>query len=560
VININRKEAFEILGLKQGAKKDEVKSTYRSLVKKYHADKVLHIEDESLRKSAKELFEEKMRKINEAYEILTSGSSSSSSSSSHSSTHYSQTHTTPGEEVFSQEEEDLERIHTMYYQQKESDLFSQSFESFKRDRGEQVYSEQQFTEDAPVGQIIDIVDDINPAMPFAPPPVVRKAEKKEKKIVPTDTKKENIKWKILVSFIMFVYLSNWLSAGAIYLFGGNEEPELYQFLKVLVLFIPFIGLMLITYTFSDKIKLPSLMWGKPLHFVFCWFLVFIFIVLSFAITVFIQKGNFEKSLKVLIPSFEITDETIEELGLSISKDTLEALKLLKGQDLSREDLEKHLKTLNLSQRNTEIVLTYSINGNLNKDFETPQRQFIAYFFLAGTFCLICSTILALGTEYAWRGFFLEHLSLLGKKKAAIITGFLWGLSYIPFVLIGEFTSGRAFFWEPWTGNKPWYVFIDHYYGTHIPAGILMKILFCVLMGFLLAWLYFISKNILLSCFALGVFQQFTPLGYIFIRDFDPLFCGPEGITGLAVLLIICLLVGFLARWDKLGFIFLKEKN
>jgi molecular chaperone DnaJ len=54
---------YEILGIREGASKDEIKAAYKAQVKKYHPDK--H-QDNPLY----ELAEEKLQEINEAYEYL----------------------------------------------------------------------------------------------------------------------------------------------------------------------------------------------------------------------------------------------------------------------------------------------------------------------------------------------------------------------------------------------------------------------------------------------------------------------------------------------------------
>lgn len=56
---------YRALGLKRGATKAEIKKAYRNLVKEYHPDKVHHLGTEF-----REVAEEKVRKINEAYEAL----------------------------------------------------------------------------------------------------------------------------------------------------------------------------------------------------------------------------------------------------------------------------------------------------------------------------------------------------------------------------------------------------------------------------------------------------------------------------------------------------------
>lgn len=73
---------YEVLGLKEGATSQEIKDAYRKLVKQYHPDRY---KDNPLA----DLAEEKMREINEAYDILTNSSSGSSSHSSSSRRSYS---------------------------------------------------------------------------------------------------------------------------------------------------------------------------------------------------------------------------------------------------------------------------------------------------------------------------------------------------------------------------------------------------------------------------------------------------------------------------------------
>lgn len=66
---------YEILGVKQGASQEEIKSAYRKLVKQYHPDQ---FRDNPLQ----ELAQEKLAEINKAYDMLKGGASSGSSYSS----------------------------------------------------------------------------------------------------------------------------------------------------------------------------------------------------------------------------------------------------------------------------------------------------------------------------------------------------------------------------------------------------------------------------------------------------------------------------------------------
>lgn len=65
---------YEVLGVKQGATQEEIKSAYRKLVKQYHPDQY---GDNPL----KELAQEKLTEINKAYEMLKNGGGSSNNSS-----------------------------------------------------------------------------------------------------------------------------------------------------------------------------------------------------------------------------------------------------------------------------------------------------------------------------------------------------------------------------------------------------------------------------------------------------------------------------------------------
>lgn len=65
------KNPYEVLGVKEGASEEEIKKAYRELAKKYHPDRY---GDNPL----KDLAEDKMREINEAYDYLLKNNTHSS--------------------------------------------------------------------------------------------------------------------------------------------------------------------------------------------------------------------------------------------------------------------------------------------------------------------------------------------------------------------------------------------------------------------------------------------------------------------------------------------------
>lgn len=471
MINIDRDECYRFLGVKPGTDFKEVKAAYKNLVKKYHADRVLHIEDEELRKAAKELFEEKMRQLNKVYEILSSPSGFTSEKKS------------SGEDDMKRsEEEHMDKSYTEYFKQKESELFQKTFDHFKQKKGFSVYSNQKNTSSGPAGQIFDFFDEETPASPFD-----MTVEEKEKIVKPVNavkivkTVKEAIKpsvdWKVISTFLFIVYASSWLAMAGLYIAGEGVNSETYNLLRGVIAFCPVMSVILTTYIFPRiKFSLPSLSWGNPLHYLMSWAIVFLFVATSFLFTVILGSGTAELTFTVL-------------------------------------------------------------KGHTSQGF-TPARQFLADFILASSFFLLFSTVLTLGSEYAWRGFLLTNLIEKGKKKALLLTGLFCGIWYLPLVFTGYYNQGYSIYWQIWTGEPYWFITAGDYFLSHLMQGVLLKLLFSVLFGLLLSWIYLRTKNILIVCFSYGVFEQMTPVGYLMVRDVDPFTGGPEGLAGILVLAVI----------------------
>lgn len=77
------RDPYEVLGVKEGASQEEIKKAYREQAKKYHPDQYGN-------NPLKELAEEKMREVNEAYDYLLKNSSSGSAhNGNYSSQNYS---------------------------------------------------------------------------------------------------------------------------------------------------------------------------------------------------------------------------------------------------------------------------------------------------------------------------------------------------------------------------------------------------------------------------------------------------------------------------------------
>ena len=66
---------YEVLGVSENADEETIKKAYRELVKKYHHDKYVN-------NPLADLASEKLKEINKAYDMITSGHASSGSYSS----------------------------------------------------------------------------------------------------------------------------------------------------------------------------------------------------------------------------------------------------------------------------------------------------------------------------------------------------------------------------------------------------------------------------------------------------------------------------------------------
>ena len=102
-------------------------------------------------------------------------------------------------------------------------------------------------------------------------------------------------------------------------------------------------------------------------------------------------------------------------------------------------------------------------------------------------------LFALGEELGWRGFLLPHLLPLGKWKAIIITGVIWGIWHEPAIVQGL--------------NYPGYPLL----------GIFMMIVFCILLGIIFGWLYLNTRSPWSVALAHGAVNAVGGLPVLFLK-------------------------------------------
>jgi membrane protease YdiL (CAAX protease family) len=119
-----------------------------------------------------------------------------------------------------------------------------------------------------------------------------------------------------------------------------------------------------------------------------------------------------------------------------------------------------------------------------------------------------------GEEYGWRGYLLPKLMGLGQVRAIALHGVIWGLWHAPIIAMG------------------------YNYPAYPAAGILWMTVFTVLMGAILAWLYYASGSIFVPALAHGFLNQGAAYGFMFVAGYQALLGGPLGLVGLSVLAAI----------------------
>lgn len=131
-----------------------------------------------------------------------------------------------------------------------------------------------------------------------------------------------------------------------------------------------------------------------------------------------------------------------------------------------------------------------------------------------------------GEEYGWRAYLLPKLMELGTAKAIVLHGVVWGLWHAPIIAMG------------------------HNYPGYPVAGIFWMTAFCVLMGAVLAWLFYASGSVWVVSVAHGLINQGNAYVATFlVASVNPLLAGPVGLVGLALLAVIVAVLVVRRRFD-----------
>ncbi|WKZ36776.1 MAG: CPBP family intramembrane metalloprotease [Anaerolineales bacterium] len=114
---------------------------------------------------------------------------------------------------------------------------------------------------------------------------------------------------------------------------------------------------------------------------------------------------------------------------------------------------------------------------------------IAFAFTLGP---LINVVFALGEELGWRGYLLPQLLPLGQWKAMVVSGAIWGVWHAPAILQG------------------------HNYPGYPVLGVFMMIIFCVLLGIIISWMYLNTKSPWAAALAHGSVNAVAGLPVLFL--------------------------------------------
>jgi hypothetical protein len=184
--------------------------------------------------------------------------------------------------------------------------------------------------------------------------------------------------------------------------------------------------------------------------------------------------------------------------------------------------------LGLGQPDWQLTSFYSTIASTGVDMSTapPPSLLLTALFLGSLFLSpFVNSILGLGEEWGWRGYLLPRLMPLGKWKAYLLLGVIWGLWHAPLILIGF--------------NYP----------GHPVLGIFMMILFTTTIGIYINELTLHYKSAILAGWIHGVFnsQGYGIWRMLLFANTDPILGGITGVAGILVLFLLGLVT---VQWFK----------
>jgi membrane protease YdiL (CAAX protease family) len=268
--------------------------------------------------------------------------------------------------------------------------------------------------------------------------------------------------KKVILFVAIVFPLTWLIDLVNWLLGGTDNLITFTVLMVVSMFVPAIGAAIIMqFVTKEKLRDAGLKWGKRRYIIRAYVLMLAIALVTYGLTLAVGWGRIDSDASTV-------NEFLDTLGVAAD---IPASVLL-----------------------GVVGFTALFTG------------------------VIVNTTYAFGEEFGWRGFLLPNLLYLGKLKACLISGVIWGVWHTPLILMG------------------------HLYDDYSILGILMITVMCVFLGIIFGWLTIASGSLIPAIVAHAALnaQMLAYFPSFLVTDVNPVLGGGSGVIGLGVMGVVAL--------------------
>ena len=266
----------------------------------------------------------------------------------------------------------------------------------------------------------------------------------------------------VILFVIIVFLVTWLIDLVSWRLGGVENLVTFPLLMVLAMFVPALAAwIMLNRVTKDGLHDTGLTWGKKRYIAIAYLLMLAISCATYGLTIALSWGRVDKEATTLT---------------------------------------QFLNTLGLAADIPAPILLGAVG------------------FTALAVGVVINSIYAFGEELGWRGYLLPNLLHLGKLRACVISGAIWGVWHAPLIMMG------------------------HLYPSYPYLGVLMITIMCILLGIIFGWLRLASGSLIppIICHAALNAQLLAYFPSFVVTDVNPVLGGGTGVIGLGIMAIVTL--------------------
>jgi membrane protease YdiL (CAAX protease family) len=266
----------------------------------------------------------------------------------------------------------------------------------------------------------------------------------------------------VILFVSIVFPVTWIIDLVSWRLGGTENLITFPLLMVLAMFVPALAAwIMLNRVTKEGLRDTGLTWGKKRYIAIAYLLMLVISFATYGLTIALGWGQVDKEATTLT---------------------------------------QFLNTLGVAADIPASILLGAVG------------------FTALAVGVVINSIYAFGEELGWRGYLLPNLLHLGKLRACVISGAVWGVWHAPLIMMGHLYPGYPY------------------------LGILMITVMCILLGMIFGWLRLASDSLIppivahaaLNAQLLAYFPSFV------VTDVNPVLGGGTGVIGLGIMAIVTL--------------------